>query len=61
MVKSTLLDPFDGEGARISDVGIVVPRKGDIRVSATILTHDRVPNEAEILSNDLSDFLGRPV
>jgi uncharacterized hydrophobic protein (TIGR00271 family) len=60
-VKSTLLVPFEGQEARISDVGIVVPRKGDIRVAATILTHERVPDAEQTLSTDLSTYLGRPV
>jgi outer membrane protein OmpA-like peptidoglycan-associated protein len=60
-VKSTLLVPFEGQDARISDVGIVVPRKGDIQVAATILTQSRVEDAQARLTTDLSNFLGRPV
>ena len=60
-VKATLLLPFEGQEARISDVGIVVPRRSDIQVAATVLTQTRVDDAQARLAKDLSGYLGRPV
>lgn len=60
-VKAQLLVPFEGEEARVSDVSIVVPRNGDINVSATVLTHAQIEGAEARLTEHLSKFLGRPV
>jgi uncharacterized hydrophobic protein (TIGR00271 family) len=60
-VKDALLDPFDDNEARISDVSVQFPKREDIRVDATILTRTRVPDAASQLTADLTKRLGRPV
>jgi len=60
-VKDALLDPFDGNEARISDVAVQFPKREDIRVDATVLTRTRVPEAESLLAADLSKRLGRPV
>jgi uncharacterized hydrophobic protein (TIGR00271 family) len=60
-VKDALLDPFDDNEARISDVSVQFPKREDIRVDATILTRTRVPDAARQLTADLTKRLGRPV
>ena len=60
-VKDALLDPFDDNEARISDVSVQFPKREDIRVDATILTRTRVPDAASQLTAELTKRLGRPV
>jgi uncharacterized hydrophobic protein (TIGR00271 family) len=60
-VKDALLDPFDDNEARISDVSVQFPKREDIRVDATILTRTRVPDAAAQLTAELTKRLGRPV
>jgi uncharacterized hydrophobic protein (TIGR00271 family) len=60
-VKTQMLVPFEGRDARVSDVSIVVPRQGDIAVSATILTHEPLNGADAALKEHLSEYLGRPV
>jgi uncharacterized hydrophobic protein (TIGR00271 family) len=60
-VKSALLEPFSGHDSRISDVSVTFPKKADIRVDATVLTHARGPDAETLLVADLTKRLGRPV
>jgi uncharacterized hydrophobic protein (TIGR00271 family) len=60
-VKSALLEPFSGHDSRISDVSVTFPKKADIRVDATVLTHTRGPDAETLLVADLTKRLGRPV
>ncbi|KCZ58716.1 DUF389 domain-containing protein [Hyphomonas chukchiensis] len=60
-VKDALLDPFDDNEARVSDVSVQFPKREDIRIDATILTRTRVPDAASQLTAELTKRLGRPV
>ncbi|MEH6694117.1 MAG: DUF389 domain-containing protein [Hyphomonas sp.] len=60
-VKDALLDPFDDNESRISDVSVQFPKREAIRVDATILTRTRVPEAESQLTAELTSRLGRPV
>jgi len=60
-VKDKLLDPFDGEEARISDVSVIFPRKANVQVDATVLTKSLVPGAEQALVAELSNDLARQV
>lgn len=60
-VKDALLDPFDDDESRISDVSVQFPKREAIRVDATILTRTRVPEAESQLTAELARRLGRPV
>lgn len=63
VVRDSVLSPFANMPARLSDIDVTFPRRGDIRISlqATILTPQRVPEAEKTLADQLSNRFGRPV
>ncbi|MEE2879066.1 MAG: DUF389 domain-containing protein [Pseudomonadota bacterium] len=61
LVKSSLLEPFDEDGARIADVSVAFPKEADLSVEATILTRRQIAGAEANLSEQLAAELGRPV
>ncbi|MEM1106251.1 MAG: DUF389 domain-containing protein [Pseudomonadota bacterium] len=59
-VRSRVLEPFPADDARLSEFSIAFPRD-EIRVTATVMTHQPVPNAEEQLATLLNERFDRPV
>jgi outer membrane protein OmpA-like peptidoglycan-associated protein len=60
-VRASLLDPFDGTKARLSDIAFTFAPGRDVGVSATVLTHKLNPQADALLTASVSERIGRPV
>lgn len=63
VARDIVLDPFEGREARLSDMDIAFPRRGDHRIvlQATVLTSDRVPGAEVALTELLEERFRRSV
>lgn len=61
--RDIVLEPFEGREARLSDMDIAFPRRGEHRIvlQATVLTSDRVPGAEAALAERLEARFRRPV
>ncbi|WP_439619435.1 TIGR00341 family protein [Hyphomonas sp.] len=60
-VRASLLDPFDGTQARLSDIAFTFGSGRDVGVSATVLTRKLNPQADAVLTASVSERIGRPV
>lgn len=60
-VRARVLEPFPANDARVADFSVAFPRGGDIRVSATVMTHEPVNDAADWLTTELSQRFNRQV
>lgn len=60
-VRASLLDPFDGTQARLSDIAFTFGPGRDVGVSATVLTRKLNPQADTLLTASVSERIGRPV
>lgn len=63
VVRDIVLEPFEGREARLSDMNVTFPRRGDHRIvlQATVLTSERVPGAEKQLADQLTERFRRPV
>lgn len=63
VARDIALDPFEGREARLSDMDIAFPRRGEHRIvlQATVLTSDRVPGAEAVLAQRLAERFKRTV
>lgn len=61
--RDIVLEPFEGREARLSDMDIAFPRRGEHRIvlQATVLTSNRVPGAEAVLAERLEARFRRPV
>jgi uncharacterized hydrophobic protein (TIGR00271 family) len=61
--RDIVLEPFEGREARLSDMDIAFPRRGEHRIvmQATVLTSSRVPGAEAALAERLETRFRRPV
>ena len=61
--RDIVLEPFEGREARMSDMDVAFPRRGDFRIvlQATVLTSERVPGAEAVLADRLTERFNRPV
>ncbi|MEL6568606.1 MAG: DUF389 domain-containing protein [Pseudomonadota bacterium] len=59
-IRSRILEPFPSDDARLSEFNIVFP-PGEIRVTATVMTHSPVPDATSRLEETLNQRFDRPV
>lgn len=60
-VRTRILEPFPANDARVADFSVAFPRGGDIRVAATVMTHEPVPEAEDWLQAELSSRFDRTV
>ena len=63
VARDMVLDPFEGREARLSDMDVAFPRRGDhqIELQATVLTNDRVSGAEAALAQRLAERFRRTV
>lgn len=63
VARDIVLDPFEGREARLSDMDVAFPRRGDhqIVLQATVLTNDRVAGAEAALAERLAERFRRTV
>ena len=63
VARDMVLDPFEGREARLSDMDVAFPRRGDhqIELQATVLTNDRVSGAEAALAERLAERFRRTV
>lgn len=61
--RDIVLEPFEEREARLSDMDVAFPRRGEHRIvlQATVLTNDRVPDAEAALAERLTERFRRPV
>lgn len=63
VARDIVLEPFEGREARLSDMDVAFPRRGEHRIvlQATVLTSDRVSGAESALTDRLAERFRRPV